>query len=131
MSVASLNTSVADLFTKGLHNRNLTVIYLVQNVYNQGKSQRKISLNSLYSVVFRNGQAASQFCTIAYQIFPNDRKWLVDAFTDASSKPYEYLVLDHNPSTPDDKTVVTNILSKDQLTYYIIATPKYSGIKIF
>ena len=46
MCVASSSTSVADLFTKGLHQRNLTVIYLVHNVYNQGKSQRTILLDS-------------------------------------------------------------------------------------
>ena len=51
MGVASSSTSVADLVTKGSHHRYLTVIYLVQNVYNQGKSQRTISLNSHYSVV--------------------------------------------------------------------------------
>ena len=61
MGVASSSTSVADLFTKGSHHRNLTVIYLVQNVYNQGKRMRTISLNSHYSVVFRNGRDASQF----------------------------------------------------------------------
>ena len=38
MGVASLSTSVADLFTKVSHHRNLTVIYLMQNVYNQGNS---------------------------------------------------------------------------------------------
>ena len=37
--VASSSASVADLFTKGSHHRNLTVIYLVPNVYNQDKSQ--------------------------------------------------------------------------------------------
>ena len=46
IGVASSSTSVADLFTKMSHLRNLTVIYLVQNLYNQGKSQRTISLNS-------------------------------------------------------------------------------------
>ena len=119
MGVASSSTSVADLFTKVSHHRNLNVIYLVQNVYNQGKSQKTISLNSNYRVVFRNGRDASQFRTMAYQISPNDGKWLVDSFTDATSKPYGYLVLDHQPSTPEDQTVVTNILPGDQLTYYI------------
>ena len=74
MGVASSSNSVADLFTKGSHHRNLTVIYLVQNVYNQGKSQRTISLNSHYSVVFSNGRDASQFRTMAYQICPNNGK---------------------------------------------------------
>ena len=34
MGVASFNSSVADLFTKGSHHRILSVIYLVPNVYN-------------------------------------------------------------------------------------------------
>ena len=92
MGVASSSTSVADLFTKGSNHRNLPVIYLVQNVYNHGKSQRTISLNSHYSVVFRNGRDASLLRTMAYQICPNDGKWLVDSCTDATSKLNGYLV---------------------------------------
>ena len=122
ISVASSSTSVADLFTKGSHHRNLTVIYLVQNVYNQGKSQKTISLKSHYSVVFRNGWDAWQFRTMAYQICPNDGKWLADSFTDATSKPYGRVPA--NPSTPEDQTVVTNILPGDQLTYYINSNAK-------
>ena len=93
-------------------------------MYNQGKIQKTISLNSHYSVVFRNGRDASQFRTMAYQICPNDGKWLVDSFTDGTSKPYKYLVLDHNPSTPEDQTFVTNILPGKQLTYYIYSYAK-------
>ena len=119
IGVASSTTSVADPFTKDSHRRKLTVIYLVQNVYNQGKSQRTISLNSHNSVVFRNGRDASQFRTMAYQICPNDGKWLVDIITDATSKHYGNLVLDHHPSTPEDQTIVTDILTGDPLTYYI------------
>ena len=117
----------ANLFTRGSHHRNLTVIYLVQNVYNHGKCQRTISLNSHYSVVFCNGRDASQFRTMAYQICPSDARWLLDAFTNATSKPYGYLVLDHHPSTPEDHTVVTNILPGEQLTYYINKHPKLTS----
>ena len=119
MEVASSSKSVADLFTRGSHHRSLTVIYLVQNVYNQGKSQRTISLNSHYSVVFRNGRDASQVRTMAYQLCQSNGHWLVDAFTDATSKPDGYLVLKHHPSTPEDQTIATNILPGEQLTYYI------------
>ena len=119
MGVASSSTSVEEFFTKGSHLRNLTVIFLVQNVYNQCKSQSTISLNSHYSVAFCNGRDASQFRTMEYQICPNDGKLFVDSFTDATLKPYKYLVLDHHPSTPEDQTVVTNILCGEQLIYYI------------
>ena len=57
---------LAKLFTKGSHHRNLTVIYLVQNVVKQARSQRTVSLNSHYNVVFRNKRDASQFRTLAY-----------------------------------------------------------------
>ena len=77
VGVSSSSSSVADLFTKWSHHRNLTVIYLVQNVYNHGKSQRTIFLNSHYSVLFCNGRDASQFRTMAYQICPNNRKCLL------------------------------------------------------
>ena len=116
---------MSDLFTKGSHHRNLTVIYLVQNLYNQGKSQRTISLNSQYSVVCRNNRDASQFRIMAYQICLSNGHWLVDAFTDATSKPYGYLVLDHHPSTPEDQTVATNILPAEQFTYYIHSHLKF------
>ena len=119
ISVESSSKSVSDLFTNGSHYRNLTEIYLVQNVYNEGKSQRTILLNSHNSVVFIYGRDASQFRTMAYQIWPNNKHWLVDAFTDATSKLYEYLVLDHQPTTPEDQTVATNILPGEQLNYNI------------
>ena len=119
IAVTSSSKSVADLFTKGSRHRNLTVIYLMQNVYNQGKSRRTISLNSHYSVVFRNCRDASQFRTMAYQICYRDGQWLVDAFTDATSEPYGYLVLDNYPSTPENQTVVINIFLGEQLIYYI------------
>ena len=41
MGVASSSTSVDDIFTKGSHHRNLTGIYLVHNVYNQGNTKEQ------------------------------------------------------------------------------------------
>ena len=35
---------IADLFTKRSHHRNLSIIYIVQNIFNQGKEMRNISL---------------------------------------------------------------------------------------
>ena len=49
---------------------------------------------------------------------------LLILFTNATSKHYGYLVLDHNPSTPENKQVVTNMLPSKQLTYYIKSQAK-------
>ena len=92
ITIASLNKSVADLFTNGSDHRKLTVIYLAQNVYNQGKSKRSISLNSLYSLVSLNVRDTSQFRTMAYNICPSNVQLLADSLTNATSKLYGYLV---------------------------------------
>ena len=46
MIEAGSDNRVVNLFTKGWHHRNLIVIYIVQNLFHQGKANRSISLNS-------------------------------------------------------------------------------------
>ena len=45
---------VCDLFTKGSHQRNISVILLTQNLFHQGRYCRDISLNSKYLVLLKN-----------------------------------------------------------------------------
>ena len=46
--------SVSNLFTKGSHHRNLSILHLVQNVFDKNKHTRTISLNAHYLVIFKN-----------------------------------------------------------------------------
>ena len=43
---ASKDKRIVNLFTRGYHHRNLSVIYIVQNLFHQGKGSHSISLNS-------------------------------------------------------------------------------------
>ena len=99
MSEASDTKSLATLFTKGSHHRNVTILYLVQNIFDQGKSSRTVSLNSHYIVVFRNLRDQSQFRTMASQLLPKNSQWLIDAYADATVRPYWYLVIDNSPQS--------------------------------
>ena len=45
---------VCDLFTKGSHHRNISVILLTQNVFHQDRHCRDISLNAQYLVLLEN-----------------------------------------------------------------------------
>ena len=119
MAEAGDSTTLSNLFTKGAHHKNLTVLYPVQNVYNKSKSQTTVSLNTHYNVVFRNERDASQFWSLEYQMHPGDARWLLDAFNDASKEPFGYLVLDHHPTSKREMRVLTNILPSKSLTIYI------------
>ena len=118
MEEAGSSYMLQNLSTKGSHNRNLTIIYLLQNMYNAGTSQRTVSLNKHYNVVFNNPQDARHFRCLASQMHPGDFYWRIGAFLDATAKTHGYLVLDHQPKTDDGKRVVSNILPGEDLTYY-------------
>lgn len=118
MSEASDSKSLARLFTKGSHHRNLTVLYLVQNMFDQGKSSRTVSLNSHYNVVFRNLRDVSQFRTMASQLMPNNPGWLMEAFTDATREPYGYLVIDNHPKSDPAYRFRTRIFRGELTVFY-------------
>ena len=111
--------TLSNLFTKLAHYMNFTVLYLVQNVYNKSTSQRTVSLNTHCNVMFRNERDASQFLSLAYQMHPSDDRWLLDAFINATNKPFGYLVLDHHSTSQRDMRVLTNILPGKGLTVYM------------
>ena len=109
---------LAKFFTQGSHHRNLTVIYVVQNLYHHSSSMRTVSLNSHYLVLFANPRDKTQVRTLAYQMYPQNPRFLVDAFEDATSRPYGYLLLDLRPDTPSSVRVRTDIFNSSQLTVY-------------
>ena len=45
---ASKDKRIVNLFTRGSYLRNLSVIYIVQNLFRQGNGGRSINLNSRY-----------------------------------------------------------------------------------
>ena len=51
---------IAKLFTKKSHHGNLSVIYIVQNLFHQSKDHRTISLNASYIVLTKKVRDASQ-----------------------------------------------------------------------
>ena len=51
---------VASLFTKKSHHRNISVMYIVQNLFHRGKHHRTVSLNAHYMVLFKNPKDVSQ-----------------------------------------------------------------------
>ena len=104
------NKEIVTLFTKKSHHRNISVMYLVQNLFYQTKEHRNISLNAHYIVLFRNRRDSSQVDRLGKQIFPGKTKWdLGDAYRKATSKPYGYLLVDLKPETKDHLQLRTDI----------------------
>ena len=108
---------VTNLFTQKSHHCNTSVIYLVQNLFPKNKESRTISLNSQYIVVFKNPRDVSQMTTLAKQMYPGRVKFVQEAFADATSTPYGYILVDLKQDTPEDLRLCTSILPDDAVQY--------------
>ena len=113
------NDSVSNIFTKFSHHRNVSVIFLTQNLFYKSKQSRTMSLNAHYIVLFKNPRDATQVATLARQMYPGQSKFLVEAFKDATEKPFGYLLLDLKADTGEQYRVRTNIFPHERQYVYV------------
>jgi hypothetical protein len=110
------------LFTEGSHHKNVTVIYLVQNLFAQTKAMRTVSLNSHYIVCFANPRDRRQVQSLASQIHPVDTQFLTQAYYDATSYDYGYLIFDLRPETQEWMRYYTRIMDTENTIFYVPPT---------
>jgi hypothetical protein len=112
------NPRMEKLFTQGCHHRRISVLFLSQNLFSQGKSARTIALNTWYQILFQNVRDASQVAVLARQIFPGRSRVLIDAYRDVMKEPYAYLVVDTSPGSDDKYRLRTRVFpGEDPLVY--------------
>jgi hypothetical protein len=101
--------TVCNLFTKGSHHRNASVILITQNLFNQGRHCRDILLNAKYLVILKNDRDKNQFTFLARQVYPENSPGLYKAYLEATKRPHGYLILDFSEDTDDLLRFRTNI----------------------
>jgi hypothetical protein len=109
MTDGGSSAKIADLFTKGSHHRNISVVFIVQNLFHQGRKMRDISLNANYIVLFKNPQDSRQVRYLAHQISPYNPRYLSDAYEQATRRPHGYLIIDVTQHSSDQSRLLTNI----------------------
>ena len=119
MSESGNNGKVTELFTKGSHHRNLSVILILQNLFYKGKEMRTISLNAHYMILFKNPRDASQISHLARQMYPSKSKYMMEAYRDATSIPYGYLFIDLKPDTHENMRLRTHIFPGEYSVAYV------------
>jgi len=115
MSELGSDVRLTKLFTKGCHHRNLSVIFIVQNLFHKGI--REMSLNANYLVIFKNTRDKSQVIHLGKQLYPGKTKFFQEVYQDATSKAFSYLLIDLKPDTSDALRLRTGLFPGDK--YYV------------
>ena len=84
-------------FTRKGHHRNATVVYITQNLVQQSKASRTISLNAHHLILFQSPRDKMQIKVLSNQL---QALHMVHAFNDATSKLHGYLLVDLKRNTP-------------------------------
>ena len=108
-----------NMFTKVARHRQVTVIFITQNLFHQGGQHRTRNLNVHYLVIFKNPRDNTIIDYLARQAFPANRTYLIDAFQDATAdKPHGYLLLDFTQACPDVLRVRSDIFNPEGVIVY-------------
>ena len=83
---------IANLITKGSHHRNLSVIYIVQNIFHLGKQTRNLNLNAHYIVLFKCPRDKQQVSILARQVNPGNVQEFMKSYEEATRRPHGYLL---------------------------------------
>jgi hypothetical protein len=102
---------VAKLFTKVSHHRNVSVIFITQNLFHQNKHAREMTLNSHYLVVFKNPRDKSQIGYLARQLNPENPRYVMEAYRMATEKPHGYLLIDLKQSTEENMRYKSDVFA--------------------
>jgi len=125
MNEVSDNKKLTNLFTKGSHQMNVSVIFISQNLFHKGSQIRTISLNCHYVIIMKNPRDKQQIQCLQKQSFPGKAKYFLESYTHSTSSNYGYLIIDLTQDTPDELRLSSNlpfkesINSKTSRVYYV------------
>ena len=108
-----------NLFTKYCHHYNITAIFLTQNIFAQGPCARTININTHILVIFANKRDESQALYLGKQLYPCNSKIFMEAYDDATSSLYGYLVVDCDPKSSREIKMRTHIFPGENTICYL------------
>lgn len=111
---ADKNEQLIDLFCVHSHHKNTSVILVSQSLYFDDKSYRIACRNAMYTILFKSPRDRRCVRHMAQEMFdPAQARSMMDAYQEATSQPFGYLVVDMRPDTPACIRLRSNVLQHE------------------
>ena len=116
MEAGMSDHTLISMFTEGSHHRNISVIFIVQNLLHQVRRSRSLNFNTQYLVLYKNPRDMQQIKTIAQQMYPTEWRRFLAYFEAETSRPYGKVIIDLHPATEEkDRIVVVDNVESPQI----------------
>lgn len=83
----------------------------------RGRGQRDISLNAHYIMFFKNPKDRAPIKYLARQMYPDNIRFIEEAYVNATETSHGYILLDLKESTPDLVRLRTSVYPDDPYNY--------------
>lgn len=111
---ADKNDQLIDLSCVNSHYKNTSVILVSQSLYFDNKAYRTACKNAMYTILFKSPRDNRAISRIAHDMFDSTKaKGMIQAYNNATQKPYGYLIIDMKPDTPECLRLRTNVLGQE------------------
>ena len=104
------------LATAGRH-KNVHVIYVKPNLFQQSKQSRTIDLNTTHLIFFKSPQDIQQIDYLGRQL--NNAKFLRHAYQLATKEDFGHLLIDLDPKTSECLRYSSNIVPPSPTIFYL------------
>lgn len=119
MSDIAGNKALTDVFTKKRHHENVSVIFIVQNLFFQSREMRTISLNCMYFILLKNPRDRSQIMAMGRQIFPMAMDYFMRSVDDAFREPFSHLIIDMTSQCEDSIRLRQRVKDGNRTGWYV------------
>lgn len=119
MSDIAGNKALTDVFTKKRHHENVSVIFVVQNLFFQSREMRTISLNCMYFILLKNPRDRMQIMAMGKQIFPMAMNYFMRSVDDAFREPFSHLIIDMTSQCEDSIRLRQRVKDENRSGWYV------------
>jgi hypothetical protein len=107
---------LVQLFTKGSHHWNVSIVHIVQNLFFEGLRTSRV--NAQYLILMKNPSDKLQAATLAKQLYPGQTPYFMEAYSDACKDSYGYLFVDLCQETPENMRLRSRVFPGElQIAY--------------
>ena len=129
MAQSGADKRISDIFKQESHRRKLSLVYIVQNIFLQGRETRNITLNAHYIILFKSPRVKRQMSVLVRQVNTRHVQEFMKSYDEATKLPHGYLMLGLKPTSDYQHRLKSNVLPEEDITVQQILdhhTRKYS-----
>ena len=108
--LTQINKDLVEIVCVTSRHMNTSTFILSQSLFSKNPFLRQISVNVKFLHLLKNPREVSQFQYLARQISPVNNKWIIEAYQEATRKPYSCFLIDLCQTTNDSFRFRSNYL---------------------